>query len=724
MKQKESTSGINSEISKTEFVQEVFPDELREIKDRRRAVFGEQDAFEIAGEAPSTDNQLVGLAFSGGGIRSATFNLGVAQALARHGILKYADYLSTVSGGGFIGATLSSLFNSAHTGPDNSEFPLRHDRGVEEPQAFRHLRNNSKYLAPAGLLDYLRIPALMLRGVLINFIVFLPYIVLLIFLTNLVYGEPIRAAAAGVSMYHWTHFYRLSGIVVLVFFLWIFLFPLIQWSMRKFFPQKYSARNRYELSFGVALLAVLGVALLESLPTALYYYAQWDFGFYKDAWTLGSALTALAPYMFSGHVTSRGAKKSGTILLYLLGLLGPIILLLLYLGLGNRTVLNPAVQPYIFFGAIALFIYTRFFLDVNASSLHNFYRDRLSRAYLFRVDANGEVQANDNQKIATLATKGKKAPYHLINVTLNLQACKDPNLRGRDADFFVLSKCYIGSPRTGFCSTALIEKKDRHLNLGTAIAISGAAAAPNAGTKTIQPLVAILTLLNIRLGYWLPNPRKVKQPGLFTFWHVGPKYLVKELFSKIDADGMFVNISDGGHIENLAIYELLRRRCKFIIAGDAEADKKMKFEGLAKLMRFARIDMAIDIDIELDDLYKDENGMSKKHWAFGRIDYGHGETGYLLYIKSSITGDENEYIREYRQGHTDFPHESTGDQFFDEAQFEVYRALGYHIVDKLFKIDSVARASKDLAQNPGMPRIEELFVEMGNALKPENSRRK
>ena len=722
MQKKDSTNAEALEAGRTEFVQQVFPQELAELKTRRQAVFDTQGTFDIPGESPSTANQLVGLAFSGGGIRSATFNLGVAQALAKHGILKYADYLSTVSGGGFIGACLSSLFNCPYTGPDNPEFPLRHDPGVEEPQTFRHLRNHSNYLAPDGFLDYLRIPALMLRGVLINFIVFLPYIVLLIFATNWLYGDAIRAAANGTATLHWTDFYRATPWALAFFLAWILLFPPLQWFMRKISTPSYASRNRYELSFGFLLLAVFSIALLETLPAALFFYSQWNFGVNKDTWVLGSALAALSPYLFSGKAAS-SSKKGSTILLYLLGLLGPILLLLIYLGLGNRTILEPAIQPYIFLGAIALFIYTRYFLDVNASSIHSFYRDRLSCAYLFQVDPNGEVQANDSLKITELRTGGVKAPYHLINATLNLQKSKDPNLRGRDADFFLFSKHYTGSLRTGFCETRAIEQKDRHLDLGTAIAISGAAAAPNAGTKTVQPLVAILTLLNIRLGYWLPNPREIKQSSLFTFWRVGPKYLVKEMLSKIDADGMFVNISDGGHIENLAIYELLRRRCKFIIAGDAEADKKMTFEGLAKLMRYARIDMAIDIDIKLDDLFKNADGLSRKHWALGRIDYGNGETGYLLYIKSSMTGDENEYIHEYRQESPDFPHDSTGDQFFDEAQFEVYRALGYHIADELFRIDSVSRASEELAQNPGMQQFEKLFMEMEKALKPEISRR-
>jgi len=153
------------------------------------------------------------------------------------------------------------------------------------------------------------------------------------------------------------------------------------------------------------------------------------------------------------------------------------------------------------------------------------------------------------------------------------------------------------------------------------VAISGAAASPNMGTTTVKPLVFILTILNIRLGYWLPNPKIVRACHAVESFILGrgvsPQYLLKEATSRIDDSGSFVNVSDGGHIENLAIYQLLRRRCKFIISVDGEADPDMTYGGLVQLMRFARIDMGIVIDIDLSDIDKDKNGQSKKHWDTG-----------------------------------------------------------------------------------------------------------
>ena len=115
---------------KEPFLQDVFPAELEEINKRRQELHLPHVPSDCA---PSTKLGLVGLALSGGGIRSATFHLGVIQALAKHGLLKTVDYLSTVSGGGYIGSCLSSLLNDQEVGPDQERFPLQYKMGTKEP---------------------------------------------------------------------------------------------------------------------------------------------------------------------------------------------------------------------------------------------------------------------------------------------------------------------------------------------------------------------------------------------------------------------------------------------------------------------------------------------------------------------------------------------------------------------------------------------------------------
>jgi hypothetical protein len=174
-------------------------------------------------------------------------------------------------------------------------------------------------------------------------------------------------------------------------------------------------------------------------------------------------------------------------------------------------------------------------------------------------------------------------------------------------------------------------------------------------------------------------------------------------------------LTDGGHIENLGIYELLRRRCKLIIAVDAEADPDMAFGSLVNLQRYARIDFGLRLDVPWaairdatkeasDNVLKTGGEPADKaphgpHCALGTIYYprkqGHKEdsdsTGVLLYVKSSLTGDENDYVIEYKRRNPSFPHETTLDQLFTEEQFEAYRNLGFHAVNNAFKhVDKVS----------------------------------
>jgi hypothetical protein len=803
---------------------------------------------------PSVRQKLIGLAFSGGGIRSATFNLGVLQALAKNNFLKYVDYLSTVSGGGYIGSCLSSMFNVETADTDWNQFPFRHIPGKEEPDAIKELRNGSTYLAPDGFFDKIRIPALLLRGILINFLVFLPYIIFAVWLTGWVYGDKLisvdqkanyiitekslnrlesenfpddilkclkykvgnkikkendcfarftknfepqqRDALFGKIRKHakksfdWRSFYKVTKWAALAFLGWVLLFSPLQWILSRLGKQyRWSWRNWYGRSFGILLVAAFGVAFIESMPVALMYLKLhwWDHAS-GDFWTLLTSLLALIPYVFAIKASKNVSKWTGKAAIAVIGLLGPIIFLMIYLRLSYWSVFFPDQKYFtlqwstIYWSALALLALVYIMVDVNKTSLHAFYRDRLSKAYLFqvhpaykitartinrlkqkgfsdsilealqtkldkkfknkrkfdkfvkkilagqksdtdvkslytesKVPASESIEHNDTQKLHRLNSEESRAPYHLLNVALNLQNSDDRNLRGRNSDFFIFSKHFTGCERTGFCKTEELEKADHHLDLGTAMAISGAAASPNMGTITIRPLAFIMTLLNIRLGYWMPNPRYVTSSAVKSnpLSGVGPIYLIWELLSRLCEHSRYVNVSDGGHIENTGIYELLRRRCKFIVACDAEADPEMYFGGLAKLIRYARIDMGIDIDIELEDARRQADGLSSKHCALGAIQYGPGETGYLLYIKSSLSGDENEYIHQYRADNPSFPHESTANQFFSEGQFEVYRALGYHIANELFQ----KRSDNNVELND-IKKIESWFEKIKTDLRP------
>jgi hypothetical protein len=135
-------------------------------------------------------------------------------------------------------------------------------------------------------------------------------------------------------------------------------------------------------------------------------------------------------------------------------------------------------------------------------------------------------------------------------------------------------------------------------------------------------------------------------------------------------------ISDGGHFENLAAYELIRRRCGVVVIGDGECDPKLNFDGLGTLIRMCKVDFHVTIDIDVTEIHA-----GTKRCTIGTIDYGEpdDEKGTLVYLKASMTGKEDTAVQQYKASHPTFPHETTGDQFYGEDQFESYRELGREV---------------------------------------------
>ncbi len=383
--------------------------------------------------------------------------------------------------------------------------------------------------------------------------------------------------------------------------------------------------------------------------------------------------------------------------------------------LGGDKIANNVNRPMVYLylvAAFALFVLSVLFRP-NANSLHRLYRDRLSKAFLFVPEITKRPMARDvpsidqgrdfpelNLRLTDLYPRqgpnaySLRTPYHLVNCALNIQGSDYANRRGRNADFFLFSPLWVGSEATGYADTRKMEDLCSGLDLATAMAISGAAASSNMGSSSIRPLTPTLALLNVRLGYWLKNPQYVDDQSRPQ--HRSTLYLWSEISGRLYENADAVYLTDGGHIENLGVYELLRRRCKVIIAVDAEADAPMNFSALMTLQRYARIDLGILIQLPWMPIRRrtlelmncnagkaappagqvDQDG---PHVAIGEIEYGGNERGYLVYIKSSLSGDENDYIRDYARRNSTFPHETTGDQFFSEEQFEVYRALGFHM---------------------------------------------
>ena len=366
-------------------------------------------------------------------------------------------------------------------------------------------------------------------------------------------------------------------------------------------------------------------------------------------------------------------------------------------------------------------------VDINQFSMHMFYRNRLVRCYMGASNDRRVQQpftgfdAQDDERLCNFSTdphnhypptgnakreKTYAGPYLLINAALNLVKTKNLAWQRRKAASFIFSPRFCGfdfttdspgeladsrlSPHAYRPTREYAHGKTGGLQLGTAFAISGAAASPNMGYHSSPGLAFLMTVFNVRLGRWSGNPRRKKcwkkeGPSL------GQYYLLCELTGNTNDERGYVYLSDGGHFENRGIYELVRRHCRYIVACDGSADGGVRFEDLGNAIEKCRIDFGTEIEIDTTQLQPKAGAReSNWHWAVGRIRYdltAPGEPeGILVYLKTSLTGDEPADVRHYASANAKFPHESTADQFFDEMQFESYRALGRHVVQSAFGV--------------------------------------
>ncbi len=364
-------------------------------------------------------------------------------------------------------------------------------------------------------------------------------------------------------------------------------------------------------------------------------------------------------------------------------------------------------------------------VDVNDFSLHHFYRNRLVRCYLGASNPERKPQPftgfdpNDDMPLSAFAGD-YPGPYPILSAALNITSGAELGYATRRAKSFVFNPLYCGYDfirpgedadrfrlenacelsysktelgRTAHASTWVTSKGG--VALGTATAISGAAASPNMGYHTSPATALFMTLFDVRLGWWMGNPqfpKEWKSPG--PTWGLG--YLLSELAGQADQDKGYIYLSDGGHFENLAVYELIRRHCKVIVACDADCDGSYIFENLLALIEKARADFGARIVIDFSGIRPRDGRESEYNFAVGDIFYdpqNPHDHGTLFYIKTSLPTrrhkDKDEDKRNedslpddvwrYAEEHKTFPHQTTADQWFDELQFESYRALGQYI---------------------------------------------
>jgi len=373
------------------------------------------------------------------------------------------------------------------------------------------------------------------------------------------------------------------------------------------------------------------------------------------------------------------------------------------------------------------------------------YRNRLIQAYLgatrqrqqhaftgFDPYDDMPLKPTPDEPIRPASTD--RTLYHVINASLNVTqpAANHLDWQRRKAALFTFTQDWCGSAAlgiqlpgsppnqrmdskyNGYCRTEEYapeyEYEGLGITLGRAMALSGAAASPNMGFHTSPLLAFVMAFFNIRLGGWLPNTRYADRTDLMKATEPRARLNVTfaELFGQTGLESSFVHVSDGGHFDNLGLYEMVRKRCTRIVVVDASCDPKYEFDDLERAIRLIRVDFGIRIEF-LTPLPK-ADASRPRHFSLARIIYEPDtphNVGYLIYIKPVLDGDEpldlQQYATKCRQRGIPFPHHATSDQFFDEVQFESYRQLGALTASEVLDRDLLGGIPPPPPREPPLP---------------------
>jgi hypothetical protein len=494
---------------------------------------------------------------------------------------------------------------------------------------------------------------------------------------------------------------RLAGWLIIYTVCWFFLFliavyfpagagRLLEWERNRHpgHPLTFTgvllwiASTAYGVAFGKSDRSgklVLDASLREKL---LHYLAR------------------LAPYVFILGLLMGLSLLASSMCIWIAGIDWPTLALPSDWYFDGGT----ALACVVLFAAAVVFSWR---VDINEFSVHHLYRNRLVRCYLGASVPGRRAQPfigfsdADNFPLANLqiplgSENAKDArPIPILNTSLNVVRGKELALQTRKARSFAFTPLYGGFTRhptgkkawesffgpTAQCGCQLPGFKDG-ITLGTSIAISGAAASPSMGSYSEPALAFLMTLFDVRLGWWMGNPAGKRwrhgSPLIGFYW------LLRELLGATNDDSAYVYLSDGGHFENLALYELVRRRCKLIVACDASCDPNGDLGDLHNAIERCRSDFGVEIVLENVAALKpqarpDGAVRSQAHFVAGRIRYNPAsadEDGTIIYIKPTLVDGDPQDVLAHAKAHTSFPHDTTANQWFDETHFENYRTLG------------------------------------------------
>ena len=735
------------------------PEQFDELKKQELRFIN--DNFNRAKQEKNTSRAITGLSLSGGGIRSAVFNLGVLQALAKNGLLQKIDYLSTVSGGGYIGSSLTwflseqtqkNFVEKANTDLE-TESDVIHDKkfffgtgknnfpyGTDEPGRFvtgkdsklqqnllGFLRSRGNYLTPGDNYTLLTLLAVALRTGMLSLMTWVPLISLVMLLLININSSKLEKDSIPVAF----QFIGSLGLLSIIGFsavgtvmAFIISFKTNKGKDDESFKyrlraDKYANKllNVTVVSIGIFLISWLGTEFstssLNNDNGATNGSTNRIDGF--DKVTYGISIFLMISSIFAGLVAL--FKPDSQIINKIIlpaasGLLSFGILLCAY-QLAYVTTLNrlypdlgfPSLWNYVLYMGILIAVILCLRTNLNDISIARFYRDRLKETFMADADASkpdGQENFSKEAYLKDMCQRSGKTPYqgpyHIINANAIFVDSKQSKYSNRGGDSFIFSPLYCGSKATGWRETSDYLKGE--VTLATAMAISGAAVNPHSGSSgrgvTRNKAVSfILGILNLRLGIWLPNPNPQFKP-----WHAfypgnflqSAWYGIKSWtgYQSYFEDAGCLQISDGGHFENLGVYELIRRELDLIIISDASADAAFTFADFRNALRLAEADLNVEIKLDdnekLSKLMPDDGkttglpmAEAQKGYLSGTIRYKNNNEGRFIYLKSTMIGGQRIRTKSYKLEYPRFPDQPTSDQFFDESQFAAYRDLGYTI---------------------------------------------
>lgn len=754
-----------------------------------------EHAAALAEEAPPAPPW--GICFSGGGIRAASFSLGVAQAMHDHHMLHgpgRATYLSAVSGGSYMAGGLALVARGAF--PDE-DAPPGHQivtptlgeppfgRGSPEE---RLLRDRTQYLTHgrggrAAMLWRL------LMGISVN--------LLLAGLTLHAVARPLgwlyggwlprlrvaarpalkacegAAAATGCTeaalkplpLPHWI--LATAGWLAVAGVVFGLAWVTVRW--RRPGVAGGLAGTSFALLAASALLLVAGVViphLLEFIrislprhgvgtkPTGTMATSRRLFSQETRTLALGTATTvagtaltggmafraanAGAPVVARAEKAVRNAATSlwqrlshkyrEPLLNLAAAVFGPLLLastFLLFLAYGagsppGTDSVSTARQLAWWLIPLALLGLILWLGDLTAWSLHPFYKQRLAAAFALRritpplIDGSptavGDIDAQERPfgcRYCLSQSQPDDFPELLICAAANVTDY-GATPTGSNVTSFVFSAKEVGGPLVHALDTSVYEhraqNRGRDLTLPTAVAIAGAAVAPSMGKMTRPPLRFLMALLDIRLGVWLPNPRKVAEltpraDGTFRYpSRPRPDYLLRELFGRNRLDARYLYVTDGGHYENLGLVELIRRRCRWIWCVDGAGDSIDTFNTLGEALALARselgvttaitpeADMAPDPEVSAARAKLGKPPFAKRAFCHGVLTYPDGTTGDLVVIKAGVPADAPWDVQSFYERHHQFPCDPTANQLYTAERFDAYRALGTYAMQSAWDV--------------------------------------